>query len=90
MTANEIAHVVVDALTGIAPEIDPAAVQSSINFREQFDLDSVDFLNFVLALHERLGIDIPEADYARLYSLESAVRYLTEKASAAKPSGSEI
>jgi len=82
MTRDEITSTVVDALTRVAPEIDPASIQAGVSFRDQLDLDSMDFLNFVLALHERLGIDIPEVDYPRLYSLEGAVSYLAAKVTA--------
>ena len=76
MTPNEIRDVVLKALTRIAPEIDPASVRPAISFREQLDLDSMDFLNFVLALHDQFGVDIPEADYPRLSTLDGAVGYL--------------
>lgn len=79
MTPDEIKAVVVEALTRIAPEIDPASIQPHTNFRNEFDLDSMDFLNFVLAMHDRLHIDIPEVDYPRLATLEGAVRYLSER-----------
>jgi acyl carrier protein len=82
MTPDEIRKVIVDALTRIAPEINPASIRPDAQFRDEFDLDSIDFLNFVLALHERLGIDIPEADYSKLSTLDRAVQYLVEKASA--------
>jgi len=79
MTSDEITTVVVDVLKRIAPETDPASLQAGVSFRDQLDLDSMDFLNFVVALHERLGIDIPEVDYPRLASLDSAVAYLASK-----------
>ena len=79
MTPDDIKRVVIDALTRIAPEIDPASIQPGVSFRDQLDLDSMDFLNFVLALHDRLGVDIPEADYPRLYTLDGAVSYLAAK-----------
>ena len=82
MTRDEISSTVVDALTRVAPEIDPASIQSDVSFRDQLDLDSMDFLNFVLALHERLGVDIPEVDYPRLYRLDDAVDYLASKGTA--------
>ena len=77
MTADQVRQVIVESLTKIAPEIDPASIVKGVNFREQFDLDSMDFLNFVLALHDRLGVEIPEADYPRLSTLDDAVVYLT-------------
>jgi len=82
MTSEEIRIVILDALKRIAPEIDPASIQPGVNFRDQLDLDSMDFLNFVLALHERLGVDIPEADYRRLSTLEGALQYLAAADSA--------
>ena len=80
MTPEEIKDVVLRALTGVAPEIDPASIQPGISFRDQLDVDSMDFLNFVIALHTRLGIDIPEAYYPKLSTLDSAVAYLASKA----------
>ena len=82
MTPEEIKDVVLRALTGVAPEIDAASIQPGISFRDQLDVDSMDFLNFVIALHARLGIDIPEADYPKLSTLDSAVAYLASKAAA--------
>lgn len=76
MTTEEIRKTVIDALTRIAPEIDPASIEPRASFRDQLDLDSMDFLNFVLSLHERLRIEIPEADYPRLSTLDGAVAYL--------------
>lgn len=89
MTTDDLKNVIVDALTRIAPEIDPASLQSAVNFRDQLDLDSMDFLNFVLALHDRLGIEIPEVDYPRLYTLDGAVAYLASKTGANRPEHSE-
>ena len=89
MTTDDIKNVIVDALTRIAPEIDPASIQSGVNFRDQLDLDSMDFLNFVLALHDRLGIEIPEVDYPRLYTLDGAVAYLASKTGANRPDHAE-
>jgi acyl carrier protein len=82
MTADEIRQVVTESLSRVAPEINSASVRPGVNFREEFDLDSMDFLNFVVALHERLGIDIPEADYPRLYTLDEAVAYLNARTAA--------
>ena len=82
MTSDDIKAAVVSAVTGVAPEIDPASIRPGISFRDEIDLDSMDFLNFVLALHERLGVDIPEVDYPKLYTFDSAMAYLASKLSA--------
>ncbi len=76
MSEAEMRTVLLDELAGIAPEIDGAAADPSGDLREEFDIDSMDFLNLVTALHERLGIDIPEADYPKLFTLDDAVAYL--------------
>jgi acyl carrier protein len=79
MTPEDLKRVIIEALTRIAPEIDPASIAPRASFRDQLDLDSMDFLNFVLALHDRLGIDVPEADYPRLSTLDGAIAYFTAK-----------
>jgi acyl carrier protein len=86
VTQEELRDVVVQALTGVAPEIDPASVRPGVNVRDQLDLDSMDFLNFVLALRDRLGLDIPEVDYPKLMTLDGAVAYRADHvADAARP-----
>jgi acyl carrier protein len=79
VTGDQIRAALFDALKRVAPEVDPAALDPAVSLRDQIDLDSMDFLNFVVALHERLGIDIPEADYPRLYTLDGAAGYLASR-----------
>jgi acyl carrier protein len=76
MTREDIRGAVLAALTSVAPEIDPQTLGPTTVFRQEFELDSMDFLNFVIALHEALGVDIPEADYGRLATIAGAVDYL--------------
>ena len=76
MTRADLRQALVEALLGVAPDVDASALDAGRAFREQFDFDSMDALNFVIALHERFGIDIPERDYPQLLSLDGAVRYL--------------
>jgi acyl carrier protein len=68
--------VVLRALSRIAPEADLTALDPNEDLREQLDLDSVDFLNVMVALHEELGIEIPEADYAKVRTLAGCTAYL--------------
>ena len=79
MNADDLRPIVIGALSRIAPEIDPVSIPSGARLRDELDLDSMDFLNFVMALHDRLGIDIPEADYPRLYTLDGAIAYLASR-----------
>lgn len=76
MTDAEIRAVVDEELVRIAPEIDVAQLAPAVALRDQVDLDSMDWLNLLVALHRRLGVDIPEADYATLVTLDALVAYL--------------
>ncbi len=78
---REIQDAVITALLSVAPEADPATLDPRRPIREQLDIDSMDFLNFVLALHRDLAVDVPERDYAKLATLESAVAYLLVRTS---------
>jgi len=77
MTAEEIRKVVLAELKRIAPELEDVAPAKPL--RDQVDLDSMDWLNFLVALNERLKIEIPEADYRKLGTLEQIVDYLAKK-----------
>lgn len=79
MSPDEIRDVVVAVLRRIAPEVDPTSLGPDIHLRDDLDLDSMDFLNFVLGLHERLGVEVPEADYPQLYTLHGATAYLASR-----------
>lgn len=79
MTNDEALRVLLDELANIAPEIDGEDVGPDADLREEFDIDSMDFLNLVTALHERLGIDIPETDYPELFTLGGAAAYLAAR-----------
>jgi len=67
---------VLDSLTKVAPEIDTSALDADINFRDQFEIDSVDFLSFILDLEKRLEVRISEIDYPKLSSMKGCLSYL--------------
>ncbi len=79
---------VLGLLRSIAPELEPDALQPKRPLRQQVDLDSMDWLNFLISLHQHLGVDIPEADYARLVCLDDVVDYLQARG-AVQPRGEE-
>jgi len=79
MNDTELKDVLIKAISDIAPEADFETLDPDDELREQLDLDSMDFLNVVIALHEALGFDIPETDYPRLFTFNAAVGYLREK-----------
>lgn len=76
MSTVDIRAVVQEELGNIAPETDVGAINPSADLREALDIDSMDFLRFVTAIHHRLGIDVPEVDYPKLVTLDGAVAYL--------------
>jgi acyl carrier protein len=75
-TFDEIKQAVLRLLGDIAPEADLTALKPDVSFREQMDIDSMDFLNFVIALHKELRVEIPEADYPKLATLNGCVAYV--------------
>ena len=79
---NNPAHLreaVFEALRQIAPQVSPVDLHAARPLRDQVDLDSMDWLNFLVALHEKLGVDIPEADYSKLVTLDDLLAYLKER-----------
>jgi acyl carrier protein len=82
MSREEIAGAVRSILATIAPEADLAAVPLDGDLRDELDIDSMDFLRFAVQLHERLGVDVPEADYPRIRTLGGCVAYLSERLAA--------
>lgn len=77
MTEAEIRETVFAILRRAAPESDPEQVRPEENLREALDIDSFDFLNVIIELHKRLGVEIPEADYGQLTTLAGLIRYLS-------------
>ena len=76
MTTTEIRECILDILADIAPDEDLGELQDDVPFREQLELDSMDFLDIVMELRKRYRIQIPEDDYVELRSMASTVAYL--------------
>lgn len=76
MNRQELRDVLIAALIAIAPDVDPAGIDPRANLVEQLDIDSIDFLNIVVVVHDQTGIDVPERDYPKLSTLDGAVEYL--------------
>ena len=75
MNEAEIKALVAEILGGIAPEAELGTLGDDEDMRLALDLDSMDFLNMVVGLHERTGVDVPEADYPKLFTLAGIVDY---------------
>lgn len=82
MTRAEIEGLVLEALGGIAPEVDAASLRQDVPLRDQVDLDSFDYLNLMIALHNASGVEVPESDYQKLSTLKGAVDYLAQRIAA--------
>jgi acyl carrier protein len=76
MKAEEIRAALLELLTRVAPDIDPAAVLPDVEYRDQFDFDSMDLFHLAVAIHERFGVDVPENQYRQLLSLDRGTAYL--------------
>jgi acyl carrier protein len=81
MTQDEIKALLFELIGEIAPEADPTGLSENEHMRSALDLDSMDFNNLIIAIHERKGRNIREADYNKLFTLKGAIVYL------AAPSG---
>ncbi len=78
MTHDEIRSAIIRELGNIAPDVDAGSIDPDSDLRESLDIDSMDFLNFIMALHKQLGVNVPEKDYPRLVTLSGAVRYVEQ------------
>ncbi|MDD3469195.1 MAG: acyl carrier protein [Thermoguttaceae bacterium] len=77
MTPAEIQQAVQQILSDIAPDEDMTTLDPAVAFREQIELDSMDFLDIVMELRKRYRVQVPETDYPKLISMNSTVEYLT-------------
>ena len=75
-TAAKLEALSIELLGQIAPEADFDELEADEDIREALDIDSFDFLNFLIALNEKLGVEIPEADYGQLNTMEELIAYL--------------
>lgn len=76
MTRDDIKQVVLDILADIAPDQDLGELKDDVSFREQLELDSMDFLDIVMELRKKYRVQVPEDDYVNLASMDSTVKYL--------------
>jgi len=79
MTKDNCKKLVIEIISDIAPDEDLSAIKPDVRLRDQLQLDSMDFLDIVMELRKRHGIEVPEADYGQLASLQSCADYLTPK-----------
>jgi acyl carrier protein len=81
VTKEESKIAVLAALRRVAPEVDPTTLRPDVPIRDQADLDSMDFLNFMLELHTALGVDVPETAYRDVSTLDGCIDYVATHAS---------
>lgn len=85
MTDKDLDRIVKEALYAVAPDLAGEPLDPDLPFNQQFEFDSMDFLNFVIGLSRTTGLSLPEQDYPRLTTLASATIYLADKYAARKP-----
>ena len=81
MTNEEIRAAFLEELANVAPDVDPKTVADDDHLQDDLELDSMDILNLVTALHKRFGVDVKEAEYPRISTLATAVPFLAERMS---------
>lgn len=74
---------VLDALTEIAPEADTESLRGDVPLRDQLDIDSMDYLNFLIGLNARTGVEVPERDYGQLATIDDCVAYVERRVAGA-------
>lgn len=79
MTEAQLREAILQALFSVAPEAEGEPLDPAANLRDQLDIDSMDFLNFLVALKDTVGVEVPEADYAQVASLDDCVRYVAAR-----------
>ena len=79
MTKDQIRETVLRVLGQIAPEADLSQIKPNLRIRDQLDIDSMDLLNWVIGLHKELNVEIPEADYPKLATLDGCIDYLVAR-----------
>lgn len=79
MTEDETRKTIFQLLKNIAPETEPEKLQPGENIRQTLDIDSFDYLQFIIALDEKLGIKTPEADYGKINTLANLVAYISNQ-----------
>ncbi len=78
MNEEEIRARVMKTLSGIVPELESSTLKMGASLRDQLDIDSMDFLNFLIALHQEFAVDVPESDAGKLGTIDACVAYLTQ------------
>jgi len=78
MSEEALIQSILEALAEAAPGSDVSSINPAINFRDQIEIDSIDFLNFVLLLEKKLDLKVPEIDYPKLSSLDGCLSFLDQ------------
>lgn len=79
MTEDQLKTLIITELKKIAPESDPGKLNPDENIRQSLDIDSFDFLQFIIALDNKTGITVPEEDYGKISSIKNLTGYLHSK-----------
>ena len=79
MNTTEATQVIFDVLSDIAPEVDRWTVDHSDDLTEQLDLDSMDYLNWLLGINEATGVEIPERDASEFLTIDGAAEYIAAR-----------
>jgi acyl carrier protein len=76
---SDVRTVILQAIADVAPDAELESLDPAADLRDELDIDSMDFLNVLVGIHERLGVEVPELDYGRVRTLEALVAYVDER-----------
>ena len=79
MTEEERKKIILDLLKQIAPDTEPGTLKPDDNIRTTLEIDSFDYLQFIVAIDEKFGIDTPEEDYGKIQTVQALIDYLRQK-----------
>lgn len=79
MKSDELREDIIESLKKVAPEADMSNLDPEEDIREALDIDSFDYLNFLIEISEKTGIDVPESDYDQLDTLDKIVKYIADR-----------
>lgn len=79
LTTDEATKVIYDVLAEVAPEVDPTDIDTSVDLTEQLDLDSMDYLHWLVGINQVTGIEIPDRDASEFLTIDGASNYLVDK-----------
>ena len=79
MTIDEIKNAIIRNILEVAPDLEESEIEPNANLQRSLEIDSFDFLKILTALNEEIGVEVPEADYSKVDTLENMAEYFSRR-----------